>query len=100
MRFQSTFRLPETMRLKPKAAPVAPKPKVPKPPKPSKPKVKASLPMDRVLEACAELASLAGGVQAVRQRTTEAVRDIFQALVSGIMVRDAEGYHATAVFSG
>ena len=55
--------------------------------------------MDRVLEACAELASLPAGLPAVRQRTTEAVRDIFQPLVSGIMVREGEGYHVTTVCS-
>src|ERR1051326_9067558 len=80
------------MRLTPKARPA------PKPPKPGA-KIKPSLPMDRVLEACADLTSLPGGLPAVRQRATEAVRDVFHALVSGILVRQGESYHLTAVCS-
>src|SRR6185312_3230359 len=81
------------MRLTPKVAPVAPKPQKPKA------RIKASLPMDRVFEVCAELASLHGGAPVVRQRTTETVREIFKALVSGIMLCEGEGYHPTAVCS-
>jgi len=79
------------MRLKPKAASARPKPKA---------RTKASFPVDRVVEACAEIAYLPAGLPLIRQRSAETVRDIFHALVSGILVREGEGCHAATVCSG
>ncbi len=55
--------------------------------------------MEQVLEACAEIASLRAGLPVVRERTVKAVREIFKADVSGIIVREGEGYHDAAVCS-
>ncbi|MGB9123883.1 MAG: PAS domain S-box protein, partial [Candidatus Angelobacter sp.] len=69
---------------------------------PAKPKapVKAPAPMERVLEACAELSSFKGGLEALRQRIAESAGDIFHAVVSGIMVRDGETFYSAAVCPG
>src|SRR6185437_10841466 len=77
------------MRLTPKAIPVR-----------SKPTAKAPVSMERVLESCAELQSFVGGLPALRQRIAESARDIFQAVVSGIMVREGESYQCVAVCPG
>src|ERR1051326_3512505 len=79
------------MRLKRKAAPVRPKLKA---------KTKAAFPMDRVVEACAEIASLPPGLPLIRERSAEAVQKILQAAVSGIIVREGEGFHVGPVCSG
>ena len=46
--------------------------------------------MERVLEACAELPSFSGELPVLRQRIAESAREIFQAVVAGMMVRDGE----------
>src|SRR5579871_778635 len=66
----------------------------------TKPAAKAPVPMDSVLEACGELSSFIGGLPALRQRIAESTRNIFQAVVSGIMVREGESYHSAAVCPG
>ncbi|MGZ4874581.1 MAG: GAF domain-containing protein, partial [Candidatus Angelobacter sp.] len=56
--------------------------------------------MERVLEACAELLSFNGELPVLRQRIAESAREIFQAVVAGIMVRDCESYLPAAVCAG
>jgi PAS domain S-box-containing protein len=55
--------------------------------------------MEQVLEACTEIASLRADLPMVRERTAKALREIFKADVSGIIVREGEGYHDAAVCS-
>src|SRR5579864_2358636 len=76
------------MRLTPKVTAVRPKQTA-----------KAPVPMDSVLEVCAELSS-GGSLPALRQRIAESAGDIFHAVVSGIMVREGETFHSAAVCSG
>jgi PAS domain S-box-containing protein len=56
--------------------------------------------MEKVFEACAELPSFTGELPRLRQHIAESARDIFQPVVSGILVRDGESYHAAAVCPG
>ncbi|HEY5029699.1 MAG TPA: GAF domain-containing protein, partial [Candidatus Angelobacter sp.] len=77
------------MRLIPKATPVR-----------SKSPAKATAPLERVLETCAELSSFSGELPVLRQRIAESARDIFQAVVAGIMVRDGESYLPATVCTG
>jgi hypothetical protein len=56
--------------------------------------------MERVLEACAELSSFSGELPVLRQRIAESARDIFQAVVAGIMVRDGESCLPATVCAG
>ncbi|MGZ7051795.1 MAG: hypothetical protein ACXVJ0_07055, partial [Candidatus Angelobacter sp.] len=77
------------MRPIPKATPVR-----------SKPPAKAPAAMERVLEACAELVSFNGELPVLRQRIAESAREIFRAVVAGIMVRDCESYLPAAVCAG
>jgi two-component system NtrC family sensor kinase len=54
--------------------------------------------MDGVLEACAQLKSF-GQASALRQHITESARDIFQAVMTGIMVREGESFLPEAICS-
>src|SRR5260221_3893459 len=74
------------MRLPPKTIPVR-----------SKATAKAPAPMERVLEACAELQSFNGEVPVLRQRIADLAREIFQGVVAGMMVRDGESCLPAAV---
>jgi PAS domain S-box-containing protein len=77
------------MRLIPKATPVR-----------SKAPAKALAPVEKVLEACAELSSFSGELPVLRQKIAESARDIFQAVVAAIMVRDGESYLPATVCTG
>src|SRR6185369_15188396 len=92
MRFQSTFRLPTVgkrlrlMRPTRKTAQVR-----------TKPLSRSSLSMEEVLEACAKLPSLSGDATALRQHIAESAKDIFQAVLAGMMVRHGESYLPGAI---
>src|SRR6478672_11670938 len=58
---------------------------------------KAPAPMERVLEACAEMLASTGELPLLRQRIAESVQQIFQAAVAGIMVHERESYLPAAV---
>jgi len=53
--------------------------------------------MESVLEACAQIPSLSGDTLVLRQHIAESARDIFQAIVAGMMVRDGEAYLPGAI---
>ncbi len=52
----------------------------------------ASSPMQKVLEACAQLSLLSGDQPALRSYIAETARDTLQALVAGMLVREDETY--------
>jgi hypothetical protein len=54
--------------------------------------------MDGVLEACAQLKSF-GQASVLRQHITKSARNIFQAVMTGIMVREGESFLPEAVCS-
>jgi hypothetical protein len=56
--------------------------------------------MERVHEACAGLASFTGGLPVLRQQIVDSARDIFQPVVSGMIVREGESYQPAAVCPG
>jgi len=58
---------------------------------------KAPAPVERVLEACAEMLASTGELPLLRQRIAESVQQIFQAAVAGIMVHERESYLPAAV---
>jgi hypothetical protein len=66
----------------------------------TKPPAKAPVSMEKVLEACAGLPSMGGEVAVARQRVAESAREIFKAVVAGIMVSDGGSYLPAAVCTG
>src|SRR5438270_5557735 len=66
----------------------------------SKAPAKAPPSMEKVFEACAELPSFTGELPRLRQHIAESARDIFQPVVSGMLVREGESYHTAAVCPG
>jgi PAS domain S-box-containing protein len=63
----------------------------------TKPLSRSSLSMEEVLEACAKLPSLSGDATALRQHIAESAKDIFQAVLAGMMVRHGESYLPGAI---
>lgn len=63
----------------------------------SRSQVKPSASTERALEACLHLPTVSGGLPVLRQHIVDAAQQVFQAVVSGIMVRDGESYQPAAV---
>ncbi|HEY1526354.1 MAG TPA: PAS domain S-box protein [Candidatus Angelobacter sp.] len=58
---------------------------------------RTSASMEKVLESCVELANLSQDPSVLRQHIAESARNIFKAVVAGMMVRDGESYLPSAV---
>ncbi|MCU1334084.1 MAG: signal transduction histidine kinase, nitrogen specific, NtrB [Candidatus Angelobacter sp.] len=52
--------------------------------------VKAPVPLEKVLQACAEFSSFNGELPVLRERVANTAREIFHGVMAGMMVRDGE----------
>src|ERR1041385_8575765 len=88
MRFQSTFT--PYPQVKPSRKSVVSRPPV---------RGKSSNPMDKVLEACTQLALMSGEPPVLREYVAETARKVFTGAVAGILVRQGSSCALEAVSS-